>query len=181
MFLNASQSRQLEVSDPFACRGICKFEFGTFWFAKLQKQLPRPPCGRFLERHFFWKASWLCEYKQMSWSKKKKKIKGKGGIKPSSPHNITAGCIMSTTQFFYRKESVAERRGGRSVILLVTGHAERLSHAPLTNDLIPVELWSGEPRHAPARQDTSSSICQLYPSLPFLPLSLPSRPFPLYR
>lgn len=32
------------------------------------------------------------------------------------------------------------------MILRVNGHAERLSHAPLTNDLIPVELESGEPK-----------------------------------
>lgn len=71
-----------------------------------------------------------------------KKIKRKGGIKPSSPQNITRSCIMSTTRCRQIKGSVVESNGGqRSVILRVNGRAERLSHAPLTNDLIPGELW----------------------------------------
>lgn len=56
------------------------------------------------------------------------------------------------------------------MILRINGHAERLSHAPLTNDLISRELrGGGEPKRAPERQDTSFLICASR-SFPFWPL-----------
>lgn len=115
--------------------------------------------------------------------------KEEGGIRPSSPF-LTLLRVASWVEEhnavpLYREERGERRERGwlrrrrrgrrRSVILRVNGHAERLSHAPLTDDLIrggagterkekhETRSRYGEPRHP--QSASSLSILLLFTPL----------------